>query len=482
MNKKNIMRQLPSVDSVLQRECQKRLASRFGTGIVTYAIRAVVNEARSGIADGEVPPGQDQLDEMIEKRVLSASGLTLRGVINATGVVLHTNLGRAVLGANVLKDIAGIVTGYSTIEYDTAHAKRGNRHDHVTGLLRYLTGAEDALVVNNNAAGIVLALSTLARPAKKREVIISRGELVEIGGEFRIPDIMAAAGAKMVEVGTTNRTRIADYEKVITEKTALIFKAHKSNYSMKGFVEEASLAQCAALAHKKGLPFVYDIGSGLIRKPASLPLGDEPDVAAAIAMGADLVLFSCDKLLGGPQAGVVAGRADLVARCGKAPLMRALRVGKLTMAAFLSSLRSFLSDASLKTNNPTFAMLSRARDEVRQSAERLAAELAKRGIACHVAVSSGQCGGGTLPDLAIPSFSVVIDFPFDKQKQRADAAGAVFKRLHAAERPVIGVLREGSLLFDMLTVQDSDITACALAIASAENDLRQPALRALRTP
>jgi L-seryl-tRNA(Ser) seleniumtransferase len=462
MNKNKILRQLPSVDSLLNRDRQKALASRFGIGIVTHAVRAVIDNIRNDIAGGAPSPGLEDIDKAIENLVNSIAGLRLKGVINATGVILHTNLGRAVLGQNVLRDITDVVTGYSTIEYDTKSARRGNRNDHIVGLLRYLTGAQDALVVNNNAAGIILVLSTLA---KKREVIVSRGELIEIGGEFRIPDIMAAAGCHMVEVGTTNRTRIADYEKAITEKTALIFKAHKSNYSMKGFVEEASLAQCAALAHKKGLSFVYDIGSGLIRKPASLPCGDEPDVAAAIAAGADLVLFSCDKLLGGPQAGVVAGVKELVGRCANAPLMRALRVGKLTLAALLSSCRSYLSDTALKAENPTFAMLSRTARDVSRSADLLASELTRRGIACHMIPSTGQCGGGTLPDCAIPSSAVTLDLPYDKTKNRADAAFMIFNKLQVGAKPVIGVMREGNLLFDMLTVSDCDIKACADAIA-----------------
>jgi L-seryl-tRNA(Ser) seleniumtransferase len=468
--KNNFLRQIPSVDGLLKRESQMRLVARFGQGLVTYGVRAVVDKTRDDIARGMSPLALGHFDALIENRVCSVAGLSLRGVINATGVILHTNLGRAVLGRNVLKDIADVVTGYSTIEYDLSSARRGNRNEHIVDLLRYLTGAQSAIVVNNNAAGIILVLSTLA---KKREVVISRGELIEIGGEFRIPDIMAAAGSKMVEVGATNRTRIGDYEKAITDRTALIFKAHKSNYSMKGFVEEASLEQCAALAHEKGLPFVYDIGSGLIRKPALLRCGDEPDVAGAVAAGADLVLFSCDKLLGGPQAGVVAGSKELVGRCGKSPLMRALRVGKLTLAALVSSCRSYLSDGSLLADNPTFSILSRESGDIRRSADQLAAELTKRGIACHVTDSNGQCGGGTLPDCAIPSSAVVIDFPHGASRNRSDEAGAVFKSLQTGAKPVIGVLREGSLLLDMLTVDKSDIVPCSDAVAEAVHSVER---------
>jgi L-seryl-tRNA(Ser) seleniumtransferase len=461
------MRRLPSVDSLLRRDSQRELASRFGTGVVTYAARAVVDSARKDIAEGKEVHDLNFLDASIVRHVNAIAGKSLHGVINATGVILHTNLGRAVLGHKVLADMTDIITGYSTIEYDTGSGKRGNRHDHISDLLRYLTGAQDALVVNNNAAGIILVLSTLA---KKREVIISRGELIEIGGEFRIPDIMAAAGSRMVEVGATNRTRIGDYEKAITEHTAIIFKAHKSNYSMRGFVEEAGLDQCAELARRHGLPFVYDIGSGLIRKPASLVLANEPDVAGAIAAGADIVLFSCDKLLGGPQAGVVAGKKDLVARLAKAPLMRALRCGKLTLAALSSACRTYLSDEFLAADNPTFAMLSRSADDVRRCADLLAAGLAKQGIACYVTASSGQCGGGTLPDLSLPSSAVVIDMPAGKGRQGAkqvDAGRTLFRKLCSCERPVIGVLREGNILFDMLTVDEKDIAFLVDTIAAA---------------
>ncbi len=382
-------------------------------------------------------------------------------VVNATGVILHTNLGRAVLGDRVLADMTGIARGYSNIEFELESGVRGDRHGHVAMLLRFLTGAQDVLVVNNNAAAIVLALSTLAR---RRDVVISRGELIEIGGEFRIPDIMAASGCRMVEVGTTNRTRISDYEKAITDKTAVIFKAHKSNYTITGFVEEVSVDQCSALAKKHGIPFVYDLGSGLLRRPAGLPLGNEPDAAGSIAAGADLVLFSGDKLLGGPQAGIIAGSRDLVARLAKAPLMRALRVGKLTMAALSSACRSFLDDTSLVGSNPTFAMLSTDRGTIWNKAVALQQELDQCGIGSTVEESAGHCGGGTLPDVTISSAAVVIG---KKGPKRADSLRHAFDALRKAEPPIVAVLREGRLVFDMLCVAGGDIPRMARAVAAA---------------
>ncbi len=374
MRKSNAhLQSLPSVDSVLKSSEVAQLAAEHGRALCVFAVREALSALRARLArlaSGGAAADEREIPALVAALVRSLASPSLVRVVNATGVILHTNLGRAVLGETVLADMADVVTGYSNIEFDLESGGRGSRNHHVAALLRFLTGAEDVLVVNNNAAAIVLALSTLAAG---REVIVSRGELIEIGGEFRIPDIMAASGCTMVEVGATNRTRIADYEKAITRNTAVIFKAHKSNYAITGFVEEASLEQCAALAKKKRLPFVYDLGSGLLRKVRSLPLEGEPDAASSIAAGADLVLFSGDKLLGGPQAGIIAGKKKLVARLAKAPLMRALRVGKLTMAALSSACRSHLEDESLVKNNPTFAMLSRDRDEIRQRAERACA-------------------------------------------------------------------------------------------------------------
>jgi L-seryl-tRNA(Ser) seleniumtransferase len=452
---------LPSVDAVLKTEGMTRIASVHGRSLCVFAVRETLARERIVAREKDVMPDIDKIATLSASLATSLAVPSLIPVINATGVILHTNLGRAVLGEKVLSDISGIVRGYSNIEFNLTSGARGNRRDHIAALLRFCTGAQDALVVNNNAAAIVLALSTLA---KKREVIVSRGELVEIGGEFRIPDIMAASGCRMVEVGTTNRTRIADYEKAITEKTSVIFKAHKSNYAMTGFVEEATLAQCALLAREKNIPFVYDLGSGMLRKPEGLPLGDEPDVRSAIAAGADLVLFSGDKLLGGPQAGIMAGNKDLVARCAKSPLMRALRVGKLTMAALASACLSYCDDASLVKNNPTFALLSRDSADIKRCAHLLLEKLEAHGVHAMVADTLGQCGGGTLPNVTIPSAAVIIEKSGPK---RVDALRNVFDKLRTGAPPVVAVFREGRLVFDMLAVAESDIPVLAHAITTA---------------
>jgi L-seryl-tRNA(Ser) seleniumtransferase len=460
---KNTLKNLPSVDSLLKNEALAQCIARHGRDLTVHGARAAIDMARKFSQAGEPMPSPDELVLNTLSVVKTICSPSLRPIVNATGIVLHTNLGRAVLGKKVLDDITPIVLGYSTIEFDRGAAARGSRHDHVAGLLKYLTHAENAIVVNNNAAAIVLALSTLA---KKKEVIVSRGELIEIGGEFRIPDIMAASGARMIEVGTTNRTRIADYEKAITERTAVLFKAHKSNFSMNGFVEEASIKELSQLARKRGLLVIHDIGSGLIRKPKGLPLDNEPDVASSIENGADLVLFSADKLLGGPQAGIAAGRSDLVARMAKAPLMRALRVGKLTLAALISACGQYLDDKQLIAGNPTFFMLSRGRDDLRLGAETLQDALAHKNIKADLVETMGQCGGGTLPDVNLPGFAVKLQFPGTK-KAHANMAEAVFKRLLARERPILGILREGSLLFDLRTVDDKDIPYLAEAIAQS---------------
>ena len=452
---------LPGVDTLLRHAGVSPLIARHGRELAAWAVRAEIGVARDAAAEGAAAPDADALAARVARRITAIVAPSLKPVINATGVILHTNLGRAVLGETVLAEMAGIISGYSNIEFDTATGRRGDRNSHVSALFSFITGGQDALAVNNNAAGIVLVLSTLA---KKREVIISRGELIEIGGKFRIPDIMAAAGCRMVEVGTTNRTRIGDYEKAITQKTAVIFKAHRSNFSVKGFTEEASLGQCAALAHRKGLPFVYDIGSGLIRRPKTLPLGNEPDVASALSQGADLVLFSGDKLLGGPQAGIVAGKRELVARLSKAPLMRALRVGKLTMAALSSACRSYLDEGALVKNNPTFAMLSRDREDIRRCAVVLQQALAARGVSVLVRDTEGQCGGGTLPELLVPSCAVVLE---KKGPRQEDPTKRIFDVLCAADRPVVAALREGDLVFDMLAVREPEIPVLAEAIAAA---------------
>jgi L-seryl-tRNA(Ser) seleniumtransferase len=459
-NKNQIMRNLPSVDALLRAPETAPLIEQWGRPLVAYAVRKTLGEMRAKIGKKGITdePSIRDLFADTKKFVIAIAEPSLKPVINATGVVLHTNLGRAPMGEAVLKEIAPVITGYSNIEFDLATAKRGHRGDHIAALLQYLTGAEGALVVNNNAAAIVLALNTFAAG---REAIISRGELIEIGGAFRIPEIMEAAGVRMKEVGTTNRTRISDYEKAIGPDTAMIVKAHKSNFAITGFTEEVPVRPLAALCKKKRLPLLYDIGSGLLRKPAGLPLEREPDVRSAVADGADLVAFSGDKLLGGPQAGIIAGKARFIRRLAASPMMRALRVGKLTLAALAAACRHYCDDASLVANNPLFSLLERSETDRLHVAHLLLDALKSRGIAGSIVESIGQCGGGTLPDLTLKSYAVALTPPSDRVKEREAFSEKLFYALLAGDRPILGVLREGRLLFDVFALSEQEIEAIA---------------------
>ncbi len=530
MTNNSQLSKLPAVDKVLAAKQAKSLTKEFGQAVVTHAVRAAVDRARAqvrietanyelptttseqktanllrqGYEGREVTKGRKLLAaddaETMEKAAIPSSLKipdvasivadaeiivrrmccpALNPVINTTGVILHTNLGRAPLGHNVMDEIAATVTGYSDLEFDLAGGRRGNRNTLVKELLRFLTGAEDVLVVNNNAAGILLALNTLA---KDREVVISRGELVEIGASFRIPEIMQAGGVQMVEVGTTNRTHLSDYQDAMNDNTALLFKAHKSNYSIQGFAESVSASDIARVAHKHDLPMIYDIGSGVLKSFKDVEdrsksfntvvdrlksLKEEPGVIDALASGADIVAFSCDKLLGGPQAGILAGRADLIDRMAHAPLMRALRVDKLTLAALSSVCRQYLKEEDLLANNPTFAMLCRSQKELRALARSLVKELNSRGIKGQIVASSGQCGGGSMPESVLESLAVELLPQANIGTAKQTFAETVHKRLLECERPVLGILREGRLLFDMLTVFKNEVPLIAEGVAAA---------------
>lgn len=461
---KDKLRELPGVDLFLTREKIIEAVSLFGREPVTYAVRETLTQARNTILNGQNAPSTEQLVASVCRLVQNIFTPSLKSVVNATGVVIHTNLGRAPLGQKVLEEIKYIILEYSNLEFDLKHAARGKRNQHVVPLLKFITGAEDAVVVNNNAAGLILALHTLAH---NREVIISRGELIEIGGSFRIPDILAASGAKMVEVGTTNKTHLSDYENAVNENTALILKVHKSNYTIEGFAEEVPLKDLVKLAHSKDLPVLYDIGSGLLRKPEGLPLEDEPDVKTAAAEGADLVAFSGDKLLGGPQAGIVVGKKEYIARLNRAPLMRALRVGKLTLAALSTVIRCYLNRRDLVESLPLFSILEQPEDELKRKADVLQRKLTDAGVDADVVKSTGRCGGGTLPKLKINSYAVVLNGGHRSPKARSSFAETVFHRLLDLDYPIIGILRRGDVLFDVLTLSETDFPYITSAISEA---------------
>jgi L-seryl-tRNA(Ser) seleniumtransferase len=470
MNKKDLqvlLRKLPGVDKVLSQTTMRKLIEKSGTDLVTFTVRAVIEDARKKIMTNGGSVTMEEIVKKSEETIELMSQPLLKEVINATGIVIHTNLGRAPLGKKVLQDIAGIVRGYSNLEYDLNTAQRGHRLDYVVPLIAFLAKAEDAIVVNNNAAGIMLVLSTFA---KGKEVIISRGELIEIGDSFRIPEILTASGAILVEVGTTNKTKRSDYERAITGNTAMIMKAHRSNFDIIGFTEEVSVQELADLSHQRGLPFLYDIGSGLIRKPKNLPLEKEPDVESAIIAGADLVAFSGDKLLGGPQAGIVAGKKEYIAALRKAPMMRALRVDKFTLAALCSVARSYVTDKTLIENIPLFSMLEQTEQVLKHKADELLKELQTQNVAASIVKSTGRCGGGTLPSLEIPSYAVMLLSDKGSQKERSAFAGQVFNKLHHSKRPIIGILRQGELWFDVLTLAEADFSFIAEEIARVLRD------------
>jgi L-seryl-tRNA(Ser) seleniumtransferase len=437
------LRSLPSVDRLLRAPGADELATAFGRPLATDALRAVLDEARANLLAGqdrgETPPDYE-LVAAAREQLEAILAPTLRPVINATGIIIHTNLGRAPLSPEALAAAVEAAAGYSTLEYDLDEGRRGSRAVHAERLLTRLTGAEAALVVNNNAAAVLLMLTALCR---EREVIISRGQLVEIGGGFRIPDVMAQSGARLVEVGTTNRTHLRDFEAAITPDTVAILVVHYSNYKIIGFSEQPELAELAALARERGLMLLFDQGSGALRDVAAFGLDPEPTVLDGLRAGSDVVAFSGDKLLGGPQAGILIGRTDLIDRAKRHPLARAVRADKLALAALSATLLHYLTGR--EDAIPVWRMIARPLDEITNEAEAWATQLRARGIDATTAESESFIGGGSLPGESLSTRVVVVD---------PGAAGAddLAARLRAEPTPVIGRIRDGRLLLDPRTV------------------------------
>jgi L-seryl-tRNA(Ser) seleniumtransferase len=434
---REVLARLPQVDALLHHADARAPLDEHGRRAFTDALRAELESARAGALAGQPVPRSEALIAAADARLARQRAERLTRVINATGVVLHTNLGRAPLSAAARQAVVD-AAGYTSLEFDLASGGRGSRTAHLGALAAELSGTEAATVVNNGAGALVLVLAALAAG---REVIVSRGELIEIGGSYRLPDMMEAAGARLVEVGTTNRTRLADYRAAISDDTALLLKVHRANYRVVGYTEEAPLGALAELGREEGIPLVHDLGSGLLRDTEG-PLADEPSVAASVRGGADLVLFSGDKLLGGPQAGIVAGRADLVVRCTRHPFSRALRVDKLQRAALEATFESHLRDDD-PLDVPTVAMLHADLDELAQRASWMAAEL---GDGAHAVELSGLIGGGALPGGELPSWGIALD--------DGDAEGLA-ERLRAGDPPVIARVDSGRLLLDLRTVPPS---------------------------
>ncbi len=426
---------LPQVDALLHDPGLSDAITRFGRRPVTAALRATLEGCRRDALAGTPVPDQATILARTVEALSRNRERRLHRVVNATGVVLHTNLGRAPLSAEARAAVMA-ACGYTNLEYDLDAGRRGSRTQHVGTLAAEACGAPAATVVNNGAAALLLVLATLSAD---RATIVSRGELIEIGGSFRLPEIMAASGARMHEVGTTNRTRVADYRAAIDETTGLLLKVHPSNYRVVGFTETASTAGIASLSRDTGVPFAYDLGSGLLRPRSDGPLADEPSVADALEDGADLVLFSGDKLLGGPQAGIIAGREDLVAACSRHPLARAFRIDKLQRAALEATLEAHLRHDE-PTELPTWAMLAADASTLEQRARALAASVA--GGADAVPVAS-LVGGGSSPGAELASWGVVLP---------AAAPDALAARLRAGTPPVIGRVEDDRVVLDLRTV------------------------------
>jgi L-seryl-tRNA(Ser) seleniumtransferase len=420
------LRDLPSVDE---------LTRGLDDPLATTLARMLLDRAREQIRAGADP---DDLAQSLREQLTAARAPRLRRVINATGVIVHTNLGRAPLSEAALERVADVARGYSNLEYDLAAGGRGSRQAHITETIARLTGAESSLVVNNNAAAVMLVLAALA---EGREVLISRGELIEIGDGFRIPDVLERSGARLREVGTTNRTRAADYEDAIGPETALILRVHQSNFRVVGFTEQPSVSELAQVAESHNLPLVDDLGSG-----ALVDLGDEPTAGSSLAAGADLVCFSGDKLLGGPQAGIIAGGADLVEQLRRHPLQRALRADKLTLAALEGTLLLALDRPD---EIPALRMLREPADEVRARAERLAAA-----VDGDLEETVARAGGGALPLAELRSYACGVE-------------ERLAEPLRLGNPPVVGVLRDGRLLLDCRTLTDAEADEVAAAVVAA---------------
>jgi len=449
---KSSLRHLPSVDAILQMPALAAVSESFGHASVAEAVRKVLGNEREAVKSGAAPSSNVLLAERVI-HLLEASGQSsLRPLFNLTGTVLHTNLGRAILAEAAIEAATQAMRQAVSLEFDLSSGARGERDDHLRALVCELTGAEDATIVNNNAAAVLLALNSLA---SGKEAIVSRGELIEIGGAFRMPDIMTRAGTRLVEVGTTNRTHPRDYENAINSDTGLVLKVHTSNYRIEGFTREVTAPELAAIAQARGVPLVNDLGSGTLADLTAFGLAHEPTVREAVAEGADIITFSGDKLLGGPQAGFVVGRRDLIARINRNPMKRALRVDKIRLAALEATLKLYRNPQRLAEKLPTLRYLARPQAEIAAQTERLKPALEMvLGPAFTVTVAdcASQIGSGALPLSTVPSAGLSIA-PKDGSGSALTALGA---SLRALPLPVIGRIEKGALVLDLRCLDDEN--------------------------
>jgi len=437
------LRSLPSVDRLLQTDEAIQWISTFGRSLTVRAIRETLNATRQSMQDGDLLPTEEKLLEESQKKLEIWTTLTLRPVINATGVIIHTNLGRSPLSQAAREALSEVAQGYNTLEYDLARGKRGKREQHCEDWLQQLSGAEAALVVNNNASAVLLALTALA---KRKPVLISRSQLIEIGGGFRIPDVMRQSGAKLVEVGTTNRTHLSDFEAAIEERTGLILQAHHSNFKIVGFTTEPSLSELVDLGKRNGIPVMHDLGSGALLDTAQFGLGHEPTVQESITDGADIVAFSGDKLLGGPQAGILVGKKAIIDKLRKHPLARAIRPDKLCLTALAITLLHYLKDQALE-KIPIWWMISTPQDQLKKRVHRWINHL---GFG-EMMENQSTVGGGSLPEETLPTWTLAL--PVKKPN-------AFSRHLRQGTYPIITRIEGNRVVLDPRTVlpeQEQDL-------------------------
>lgn len=454
----NKLRLIPAIDRLLTVAAAEPELNGYPRELVIACLRKVTDNARAALMQGddaEVSP--EALVASAKYLLDKQTRLSLRRVINATGVVLHTNLGRAPLGSRARASVAGIMEGYSTLEYNVDLGARGTRYAHISEPLRQLTGAEDVLVVNNNAAAVLLVLSAIA---KGREVIVSRGELVEIGGSFRIPDVLKQSGATLVEVGTTNKTHLYDYEQAITPNTAAILKVHTSNYCLIGFTSQPDGAELAALAHEHNLPVIEDLGSGTLM-PLTVGGQTEPAVTERLALGFDIITFSGDKLLGAGQAGIIAGKAKYIAMMKKHPLLRALRIDKLSLAALEGTLLEYILGDPC-SDIPVIAMLNRTEAELKEQANRLLeliTQYGHAGLAAEIVALNSPAGGGALPAAVLPGYGVAVSL-----------AGMSASKLESCLRqqvvPIVARIQDDRVIFDVRCLVEADLSEVAAVLSA----------------
>ena len=444
-NAGELLRMLPSVDEMLREGRIAAMAERDSRTVVTEAVRAALQNLRDSILEGHLNASQVELavsalPEAVERFVRRAMRVSLRPVINATGVILHTNLGRAPIANAAIEHIREVAPGYSNLEFDLESGERGKRDVHVQRLFAHLLGAEvSTIVVNNNAAAVLLALNTLAEGG---EVLVSRGELVEIGGSFRIPDVMSKSGASLREVGSTNRTRLADYERALTDRTKLILRVHRSNFQIVGFTEQPSLSEMVTLAHERGLPVMEDLGSGALFDLATIGVSGEPGVAESLAAGVDVVTYSGDKLLGGPQAGILSGKPEIITRMRSNALFRALRVDKLTYAALEATLLAYVRQDYDAV--PALRMMRRSAEDIGARAQAMATQIP---ASYKVKVADGESviGGGAAPGATLKTHLLIIAL-------EGVSADELATRLRHADPPVIARVEDDRVVLDLRTV------------------------------